>query len=53
MEANILTLNQFVEHEKNQLGIFIVGVVFESKNFDQVAEIHEVLRKRGYEYIKI
>ncbi len=53
MEANILTVNQFVEHEKNQIGSFIVRVVLETKNFDQIDEIHKLLRKRGYDYIKI
>ena len=53
MEVNILTVSQFVEHEKNRIWGLIVRVVLETKNFDQIDEFRKVLKKRGYEYIEI
>lgn len=48
LEVNILAVNQFAEHEKNQLGGLVVRIVLETKNSEQVNDIYYLLREKGY-----
>lgn len=48
LEVNILAVNQFAEHEKNQLGGLVVRLVLETKNSEQVNDIYSLLREKGY-----
>lgn len=52
LEVNILAVNQFAEHEKNQLGGLVVRLVLETKNNQQVEEIYELMAKKGYKHYK-
>lgn len=52
LEVNILAVNQFAEHEKNQLGGLVVRLVLETKNNQQVEEIYKLMTEKGYKHYK-
>ncbi len=52
LEVNILTVNQFAEHEKNQLGGLVVRLVLETKDKQQVEEIYKLMAEKGYKHYR-
>lgn len=46
--ANILTINQFAEHEMNEIGTMVVRIVLETKNKAHVKQIYSILSEKGY-----
>lgn len=50
--ANVLTINQFAEHEKNELGTMVVRMVLETKNSEHVNEIYSMLKDKGYQHYR-
>lgn len=52
LEVNILTINQYAEHEKNELGNLVVRLVLETKGTEQVQELYSLLGSKGYKHYK-
>lgn len=52
LEVNILSVNQYAEHERNDLGGSVVRLVLETKNVEQTKDIYSMLSEKGYKYYK-
>ena len=50
--ANVLTINQYAEHEKNDLAQLVVRMVLETKDNEQVEKIYSILASKGYKHYK-
>lgn len=52
LEVNILTINQYAEHERNTLGKLVVRLVLETKGSDQVDQLYKMLASYGYKHYR-